>query len=104
MAKKNLNAPPRTKNGEPGSHAKTRATTSSDILQIVGRVTVGLENENSSLDAIVAETNELATSLEATAKQAASVANSSEETASSTNQIAASIEQVTANLAQVATS
>src|SRR5690242_4359724 len=104
MAKKNSHPERRTKNGALAARAGTHTTASEDILEIIEQVGSGLENESVTLDAIVSETNELASSLKETATQAGSVADSSAETVSSTNEIAASVEQVTSNLTQMAAS
>src|SRR5688572_15046402 len=85
MAKKTSPSERPIKNGLHSVDANTPNGSSSEILDILGRVANALKNENASLDGIGSETNELARSLKDTAAQAASVANSSEETASSAN-------------------
>jgi methyl-accepting chemotaxis protein len=77
---------------------------SANLLEIVGRIEISLEQEHSTLNATAAETSNLAKSLQETAGKVASLAGSAEETASSMNEVAASAEEVSANLAQVATS
>ena len=81
MAKTSSPSARATSNKTPGLHSQANGGSSDGILEIVGRVAVGLDEESSSLDAITGETNELAGSLKETAAQAISLASSSEETA-----------------------
>ena len=90
MAKSN-SISQRAKKVQPPSppHTVVNGGSSNGMLELISRVTAGLEEQNSSLDAITGETNELASSLKETANLVGSVANSSADTASALNQVAA---------------
>ena len=86
------------------SRAELVTVSAAGIARIADEVAQGATSQLGSLDAALAEMNDVVASLIDTAGQAESATNSSEGMVSSVNEIAASIEQVSANTTSLSSS